>query len=119
MHLLHDDEAAIWSGDNIVDGDDVGVLEPSDDARLSHESLADLVRGPVCTGRVEPNAFDRDRAFENRIERFVDGANGARRKTLHDVIATSWNSGPCCPHRSHPLPTPGLSAHVGYPNDRP
>ena len=74
-----------------MNGNDVGVLEPRDDARLAYESLAELVRSPFCERRIEPHAFDRDRAVENRIERLIDRAKSTRRKTLHDVVAPSRN----------------------------
>ena len=56
---LHDDEAAIRGRNDIVDGDDTGVLEPRRDARLTHESLAELVGRLVGKRRIEANAFDR------------------------------------------------------------
>ena len=73
-HELHDDEVDALGGLDLVDGDDVGVVESGDRARLLLEAgAAGLVRQPVCR-----QDLDRDLAAEARVAGAVDLAHASR-----------------------------------------
>ncbi len=82
LDVLHDDEASVTVGADLVDGADVGMIERGGGARLAQERLAGLV--VVQSPRGEQ--LDRDRAIQVEVVGQIDLAHAADAQTTPDPI---------------------------------
>jgi hypothetical protein len=79
---LHHHEDFVVGGFDVVDGRDVGMVERGGRLRFLNEAL--LVIGVANVGGVEE--FERDRALESGVNRFVDDAHAAFAELLDNSV---------------------------------
>ena len=84
-----------------MDGDAVRVLELRRDLGFADKAFVQCFALLGIQGCVEPNTLDRDRPVEERILRFVDGAEGAGSELRDDLV-------PLAGDLFEPLGFPGL-----------
>ena len=78
--VLHGDERLAVVLADVVDGDDVGVLQPRRQPRLALEALAHV-------GVVDAQHLDRDEAIDRRIEGEEQRAHPALAEAFADAVA--------------------------------
>ena len=84
---LHDDVARILQGNDVVYGNDSGVLELRRDLRLSQEARPELVRVVAVGELVHPDPLDGDNPVEQGVVGFVNLTEGALAEALTHFVA--------------------------------
>ena len=77
INELHDDEVRARSVRDVVNGDDIGVIEPGGQFCLSDKAILDLLAIGRVRERIQPNALNRHVPVERRIQSFEDVAESS------------------------------------------
>ena len=97
-----DDQLAVLLA-GVVDGDDVGVVEPGGEARLAQEPLAEA----LVVGEVAGDHLERHRPVEGQVRRPVDDAHPAARDQRVDAVPAERGADCRFRHAAVIPPSPG------------